>query len=222
MSRARIHWLTSIAVLLGLAALAGLERMAEKSAGNLLAAIDKSKRTTLARFLFSLGIRHVGEATARDLAIHFGSLDAIMNADEAALVQVNDVGPVVAESIARFFAEPHNREVVEQLRACGVNWHEGEGAHQHAGTPNAGPVGPFAGKTVVLTGTLSSLSRDDAKAKIEALGGKVTGSVSKKTGLVIAGEESGSKLDKALELGVEVWDEAQFLRHLASLKERPG
>jgi DNA ligase (NAD+) len=204
---------------LGLAALAGLERMAEKSASNLLAAIDKTKRTTLARFLFGLGIRHVGEATARDLASHFGSLDAIMNADEAALVQVNDVGPVVAESIVRFFAEPHNREVVEQLRACGVTWKEGEAAHKQAGTPRAGP---FAGKTVVLTGTLSSLSRDDAKSKIEALGGKVTGSVSKKTGLVIAGEESGSKLDKAQELGVEVWDEAQFLRHLASLKERPG
>ena len=193
--------------------------MAEKSASNLIAAIDKSKRTTLARFLFSLGIRHVGEATARDLASHFGSLDAVMNADEAALVQVNDVGPVVAESIVRFFAEPHNREVVEQLRACGVTWKEGEAAHKQSGRPRAEP---FAGKTVVLTGTLSSLSRDDAKSKIEALGGKVTGSVSKKTGLVIAGEEAGSKLDKAQELGVEVWDEAQFLRHLASLKERPG
>jgi DNA ligase (NAD+) len=196
--------------------------MAEKSASNLLAAIDKSKRTTLARFLFSLGIRHVGEATARDLAGHFGSLDAVMNADEAALLEVNDVGPVVAESIARFFAEPHNREVVEQLRACGVTWKEGEAVRKRADTPHAGPIGPFAGKTVVLTGTLSSMSRDDAKAKIEALGGKITGSVSKKTGLVIAGAEAGSKLDKAQELGVEVWDEAQFLRHLASLKEEPG
>jgi DNA ligase (NAD+) len=207
---------------LGLAALAGLERMAEKSASNLLTAIDKSKRTTLARFLFSLGIRHVGEATARDLASHFGSLDAAMNADEAALLQVNDVGPVVAESIVRFFAEPHNREVVEQLRACGVAWKEGEGAPKQAGAARAGPVGPFAGKSVVLTGTLSSLSRDDAKAKIEALGGKVTGSVSKKTGLVIAGDEAGSKLEKAQELGVEIWDEAQFLRHLASLNKRPS
>jgi DNA ligase (NAD+) len=204
---------------LGLAALAGLERMAEKSAGNLLAAIGKSKRTTLARFLYGLGIRHVGEATARDLAAHFGRLDAIMQADEAALIEVNDVGPVVAESIAGFFAEAHNREVVEQLRACGVTWKEGDPAPVQEGALSAGP---FAGKTVVLTGTLSSLSRDDAKAKIEALGGKVTGSVSKKTGLVIAGAEAGSKLDKANELGVEVWDEAQFLRHLESIKEKPG
>lgn len=192
---------------LGLTALANLERMAEKSANNLLAAIEKSKHTTLARFLFGLGIRHVGEATARDLANHFGSMDAIMAADQAALLQVPDVGPVVAESIFRFFAEPHNREVVEQLRACGVSWTEGP--------PAAKPTtGPFAGKTVVLTGTLSSMSRDDAKAKIEALGGKVTGSVSKKTDLVIAGVEAGSKLEKAQELGVAVWDESEFLRNL--------
>ncbi|MDX2219525.1 MAG: NAD-dependent DNA ligase LigA [Burkholderiales bacterium] len=192
---------------LGLTALANLERMAEKSASNLLAAIEKSKHTTLARFIFGLGIRHVGEATARDLANHFGSIDAIMAADQAALLEVPDVGPVVAESIYRFFAEPHNREVVEQLRACGVTWTEGP--------PAAKPTsGPFAGKTVVLTGTLSAMSRDDAKAKIEALGGKVTGSVSKKTDLVIAGVEAGSKLEKAQELGVTVWDESEFLRNL--------
>lgn len=192
---------------LGLTALANLERMAEKSAANILAAIDKSKQTTLARFLFGLGIRHVGEATARDLALHFGSMDAIMTADQAALLQVPDVGPVVAESIWRFFQEPHNREVVEQLRACGVTWPEGP--------PAAKPTtGPFAGKTVVLTGTLSAMSRDDAKAKIEELGGKVTGSVSKKTDLVIAGVEAGSKLEKAQELGIAVWDEAEFLRNL--------
>lgn len=192
---------------LGLQALADLERMAEKSAANLVAAIEKSKQTTLARFLFGLGIRHVGESTARDLAHHFGNLDAIMAADEAALLQVPDVGPVVAESLFRFFAEPHNREVVEQLRACGVTWPEG--------VPAAKPTeGPFAGKTVVLTGTLTAMGRDEAKAKVEALGGKVTGSVSKKTDLVIAGEEAGSKLDKARELGVTVWDEAEFLRNL--------
>ncbi len=192
---------------LGLSALAGLERMAEKSASNILAAIEKSKQTTLARFLFGLGIRHVGETTAKDLARHFGSLDAIVAADQAALLQVPDVGPVVAESLWRFFQEPHNREVVEQLRACGVTWTEGP--------PAITPVsGPFAGKTAVLTGTLSSLSREDAKAKIEALGGKVSGSVSKKTDLVIAGVEAGSKLEKARELGIMVWDEAEFLRHL--------
>lgn len=192
---------------LGLTALANLERMAEKSAANLLAAIDKSKQTTLARFLFGLGIRHVGESTARDLANHFGNIDAIMTADQAALLEVPDVGPVVAESLWRFFQEPHNREVVEQLRACGVTWKEGVPAKK----PTSGP---FAGKTIVLTGTLSSMSRDDAKAKIEALGGKVTGSVSKKTDLVIAGVEAGSKLEKAQELGVPVWDETEFLRNL--------
>ena len=198
---------------LGLAALAGLERMAEKSAGNLLSAIEKSKRTTLARFLFALGIRHVGEATARDLANHFGNLDAIMQADEAALLSVHDVGPVVAQSIARFFAEPHNREVVEQLRACGVTWKDV--------VPESKPASAlFAGKNVVLTGTLVALARDEAKAKIEALGGKVTGSVSKKTALVIAGDEAGSKLDKARELGVTVWDEAEFLRHLEEFNLR--
>ena len=192
---------------LGLAALAGLARMAEKSAGNLLSAIEKSKRTTLARFLFALGIRHVGEATARDLANHFGNLDAIMQADETALLLVHDVGPVVAQSIARFFAEPHNREVVEQLRACGVTWKD-------VVPESKPPSALFAGKNVVLTGTLAALSRDEAKARIEALGGKVTGSVSKKTALVIAGDEAGSKLDKARELGVTVWDEAEFLQHL--------
>ena len=199
---------------LGLTTLAGLDRMAHKSAGNLLAAIEKSKNTTLARFLFALGIRHVGEATARDLAKHFGSLDAILNADAAALLEVNDVGPVVAESIAQFFAEPHNREVVEQLRACGIAWKEGAPAQRRPGNVATEPAGPFAGKTVVLTGALTAMSRDDAKSKIEALGGKVAGSVSKKTDLVVAGAEAGSKLDRAQELGVTVWDEAEFLRHL--------
>ena len=195
---------------LGIAALSGLERMAEKSASNLLAAIEKSKRTTLAKFLFSLGIRHVGEATAKDLAKHFGNLDAIMAATEDALLQVNDVGPVVAQSLAHFFAEPHNREVVEQLRACGIVWPEGEGTA--AVRVDADSL--FAGKTVVLTGTLSALSRDEAKEKLEAAGAKVAGSVSKKTDFLIAGADAGSKLDRARALGVSVMDEAQLLAAL--------
>ncbi|MFZ9510016.1 MAG: NAD-dependent DNA ligase LigA, partial [Burkholderiaceae bacterium] len=184
---------------LGLSALAELDRMAEKSAGNVLQAIGQSKQTTLARFLFGLGIRHVGEATARDLARHFGGLDAIMDASVDALLQVPDVGPVVAQSIRTFFEQPHNREVVEQLRACGVHWEEGE--------PQAAAVLPLSGKTVVLTGTLPTLSRDEAKALLEAAGAKVAGSVSKKTWCVVAGAEAGSKLDKARELGVPVLDE---------------
>lgn len=184
---------------LGFVALASLERMAEKSAQNLLDALDKSKHTTLPRFLFGLGIRHVGEATAKDLARHFGNLDAIMDAPEEALLAVRDVGPVVAHSIRTFFDQPHNREVVEQLRACGVTWPEGEAA------PTAPQV--LAGKTLVLTGTLPTLSRDDAKALIEAAGGKVSGSVSKKTDYVVAGSEAGSKLEKAQSLGVAILDE---------------
>jgi DNA ligase (NAD+) len=189
---------------LGLAALANLERMAEKSAGNLLQAIERSKHTTLARFLFGLGIRQVGETTAKDLARHFGRLEPIMDASVEQLLDVKDVGPVVAESIRRFFDESHNREIVEQLRAGGVAWEES--------APAATRVveGPFAGKTVVLTGTLAGMSRDDAKGKLEACGAKVSGSVSKKTDFVIAGAEAGSKLDKARELGVAVLDEAQF------------
>ncbi len=185
---------------LGLTALASLERMADKSAQNLLAALEASKQTTLPRFLFGLGIRHVGEATAKALARHFGSLDAIMAASEEQLLQVADVGPVVAVSIRTFFAQPHNREVVEQLRACGLHWPEGEPAPQASL--------PLLGKTFVLTGTLPSLSRDEAKDQIEAAGGKVAGSVSKKTSYLVAGQEAGSKLDKARELGVAVLDEA--------------
>jgi DNA ligase (NAD+) len=184
---------------LGLNALASLERMAEKSAQNLLSALEHSKRTTLPRFLFALGIRHVGETTAKDLARHFGKLDAIMDASVEQLLEVPDVGPVVAESIHTFFQQPHNREVVEQLRACGVTWEEGE--------PAARAPKPLAGKTIVLTGTLPTLSRDEAKDLLEAAGAKVAGSVSKKTDYVIAGAEAGSKLDKAQELGVKVLDE---------------
>lgn len=191
---------------LGLSALASLDRMADKSAQNIVDALEKSKQTTLPRFLFGLGIRHVGEATAKELARHFGTLDAIMQADEEALLAVSDVGPIVAQSIRTFFDQAHNREVVEQLRACGVTWPEGAPA-------DAGPK-PLAGKTLVLTGTLPTLGRDAAKDLIEAAGGKVSGSVSKKTHFVVAGAEAGSKLDKANELGVPVLDEAGLLELL--------
>ncbi|NMG35196.1 NAD-dependent DNA ligase LigA [Azoarcus sp. TTM-91] len=191
---------------LGVLALANLERMGEKSAQNLLAAIEHSRNTTLARFVFALGIRNVGEATARDVARHFGSMDALMAADAEALQQVPDVGPVVAKSIAEFFAEPHNREVIEQLRAAGVRWEEG--------APVAPVSGKATGKTFVLTGTLPTMSRDEAKALIEAHGGKVTGSVSKKTDYVVAGAEAGSKLDKAQELGIDILDEDGLRRLL--------
>jgi DNA ligase (NAD+) len=186
--------------------LAGLERMGEKSARNLVEAIRKSRDTSLARFVFALGIRNVGEATARDLAQYFGNLDALMAADEAALQQVPDVGPVVASGIARFFAEPRNREVVKQLRRRGVRWPEEEakGAVQL----------PLAGKTFVLTGTLPHLTREQATERIEARGGKVAQSVSKKTHYVVAGAEPGTKHRTALELGVEVLDEGGLLRLL--------
>jgi DNA ligase (NAD+) len=193
---------------LGFTALASLERMAEKSAQNVLDALAKSKTTTLPRFLFGLGIRHVGEATAKDLARHFGSLDRLLDASVDELLQVNDVGPVVAQSIRTFFDQPHNREVVEQLRAAGVSWPEGEPAER---TPQ-----PLLGKTFVLTGTFPTLKRDEAKAMLEAAGAKVAGSVSKKTDYVVAGEEAGSKLDKAQELGVAVIDEAQMLALLSA------
>jgi DNA ligase (NAD+) len=185
---------------LGFVHLASLERMADKSAQNILDALEKSKQTTLQRFLFGLGIRHVGESTAKALARHFGQLDRIMQASEEQLSQVPDVGPVVAQSIRTFFDQAHNVEVVEQLRACGVQWPEGE--------PSSVALQPLAGKTFVITGTLPTLSRDDAKDLIEAAGAKVAGSVSKKTHYVVAGTEAGSKLDKAMELGVPVLDEA--------------
>jgi DNA ligase (NAD+) len=188
---------------LSLDTLAGLERMAEKSAANLLAAVETSKATTLARFIFALGIRNVGETTAKDLAKHFGALDRLIAATEADLLAVRDVGPIVAQSIIQFFAEPHNLEVVNTLRAAGVNWPE-SGGTQHA-------LGILAGKTLVLTGTLPTLTRDAAKDMIEAAGGKVAGSVSKKTDYVVAGAEAGSKLVKAQELGVAILDEAGLL-----------
>jgi len=196
---------------LGVAKLAALERMAEKSAQNLVDALEGSKHTTLARFLYGLGIRQVGETTAKDLARHFGSLDRLMDARVEELLEVADVGPIVAASIHTFFAQPHNREVVEQLRAPGMlTWAEGEGA--------AAPQGPrpLLGKTLVLTGALPTLGRDAAKELIEAAGGKVSGSVSKKTHYVVAGAEAGAKLDRARELGVAVLDEAGLLALLAA------
>ena len=201
---------------LGLARLAALERMADKSAANVLASIEKSKSTTLPRFIYALGIRHVGEATARDLADHFGTLDALMNASEDALVEANDVGPVLAASVARFFAEPHNRESVEQLRAAGVHWTEGA---PRAGKP---PAGPLHGRTFVLTGTLPALSRDEAKALIEEAGGKVAGSVSRKTDYVVAGADAGSKLAKAEELAIAVLDETALRELLAGHSTASG
>ena len=186
---------------LGVAKLAALDRMAEKSAQNLVDALEKSKTPTLARFLFSLGIRQVGETTAKDLARHFGKLDALMNASVEQLLEVPDVGPIVAASIHTFFAQPHNVEVVEQLLAAGVKPQESDG------TADDRPR-PLLGKTLVLTGTLPTLSRDEAQALIEEAGGKVSGSVSKKTNYVVAGEEAGSKLEKARTLGVPVLDEA--------------
>jgi DNA ligase (NAD+) len=202
---------------LGIAKLSALERMAEKSAANVYAAIEKSKDTTLGRFIYALGIRNVGEVTAKDLARHFGTMDALMDAGVEQLMEVPDVGPIVAESVAGFFRERHNREGVEQLRAAGVRWRgqppTGTGSNDEKPARKAA-AGPFAGKIVVLTGTLASMTRDDAKDRIEALGGKVTGSVSKKTDYVVAGAEAGSKLDKATELGVAVLDEAQFTRML--------
>ena len=187
---------------LGFTALASLERMADKSAHNIMAALEKSKNTTLPRFLFGLGIRHVGEATAKELARHFGKLDTIMDASVEQLLEVADVGPIVAQSLRNFFDQPHNREVVEQLRACGLTWQEGE--------PAARIPQPLSGKTFVITGTLPTLSRDAAKDLLEAAGAKVAGSVSKKTDYLLAGTEAGSKLDKARELGVVVIDEAQM------------
>ena len=200
---------------LGVLKLAALDRMAEKSAANLVAALEKSKHSTLSRFLYALGIRQVGEATARDLTNHFGSLDRVMNASIEQLLEVNDVGPVVAQSIRTFFEQPHNREVVEQLRAAGITWPEGDG------TADTRPK-PLLGKTLVLTGTLPTLTRDAAKELVEAAGGKVAGSVSKKTHYVVAGAEAGSKLDKARELGVPVLDEAGLQALLGGAAAEPS
>jgi DNA ligase (NAD+) len=186
------------------AQLEALERMAEKSAANLIANIAASRKTTLARFLYGLGIRHVGESTAKDLARHFGNIERLRRASVEQLLEVADVGPIVAESIHAFFAEPHNQQVIDALLRAGFEWPESDGV------ADAQPL-PLAGKTFVLTGTLPTLAREDAKEMIESLGGKVAGSVSKKTDYVVAGSDAGSKLAKAEELGIPVLDEAGLL-----------
>jgi DNA ligase (NAD+) len=190
---------------LGFRSLAEMDRLAEKSANNLLQSLEKSRSTTLARFIYALGIRHVGEATAKELARHFGNLDALLEASEEQLLEVADIGPVVAHSIKSFLSDAMNLELIEQLRAAGIHWPE----HQRENKPR-----PFAGKTFVLTGTLPNLTRDQAAEKIEAAGGKVAGSVSKKTSYVVAGAEAGSKLAKAEELGIAILDEAALLQLL--------
>ena len=190
---------------LGLIALAELDRMAEKSAQNVLDALAHSKSTTLPRFIYALGIRHVGESTAKTLARHFGTLDALMAASEEEMLAVEDVGPVVAQSILGFFHDPLNRELIAQLRTAGIHWDESVVERD---------AQPLTGKTFVLTGTLPNLKRDEAQALIEAAGGKVSGSVSKKTSYVVAGEEAGSKLAKAESLGIPVLDEEAFLQLL--------
>ena len=191
---------------LDLEALTHLERMGEKSAQNFLDALERSKRPPLRRFLYALGIRHVGEATARALADHFKDVRALYQADAEALTRVKDVGPEMAKVIAGFFSEPQNREGIEALLAAGVT----------PQPPEDSSRGPFAGKTVVLTGTLAALTREQAKEEVERRGGKVSGSVSRKTDFVVAGEEAGSKLKKAAELGVKVLDERAFLDLLAT------
>lgn len=190
---------------LDVAYLQTLPRMAEKSSRNLVNALDSARSTTLARFIYALGIREVGEATAAGLAAHFGTLDALQAAEQEALEGVNDVGPVVAAHLHTFFRQPHNRQTIEALRAAGVHWEE-----QAVAT---GP-GPLDGQTWVLTGTLETLTRDEGKARLQALGARVAGSVSKKTACVVAGEAAGSKLEKARTLGVEVLDEAEFIARL--------
>jgi DNA ligase (NAD+) len=194
--RGRIHSLAELYTL-GVEELAEYDRMGRKSAENLIEAIAQAKRPQLNRLIFALGIRHVGETTARDLALHFSSIESLMHASLDALLTVPDVGPVVAGSIARFFAEPHNQEVVRALREQGVEPQASE-APRSAG---------LAGKTFVLTGTLPTWSREEASSRIVAAGGKVSGSVSRKTTYVVAGEEAGSKLEKATELGVAVLNE---------------
>ena len=198
---------------LSLSELAQLERMGEKSAQNFLDGIERSKRTTLARFIYALGIRNVGEVTAKALARHLLTLDNLIKIDEARLQLVPDIGPIVAQSITTFFTEPHHLELVAQLRAAGVWWPESD---EVVARPT-----PLGGKIFVLTGTLSSMSREEAKSRLEAQGAQVTGSVSQKTDYLVAGEEAGTKLDKALKLNLAVLDEQQFLALLDASKASP-
>ena len=186
--------------------LENLERMGQKSAENLINALEKSKATSLGKFIYALGVREVGEATAQNLATHFGSLDRLMQADEEMLRSVQDVGPVVAEHIVTFFNQKHNRDIISRLQKSGINWPTEETMTDSAEV--------LTGKTYVLTGTLSSMTRDEAKQKLQALGAKVTGSVSKNTSAVIAGENAGSKLAKAEDLGIEVLSENDLLNLL--------
>jgi len=187
--------------------LARLERMGKKSAENLIHAIEKSRQSTLARFIFALGIRNIGESTAKALAHHFGNLTALQNAEAATLENIPDVGPIVAGSIVDFFTETHHREEIARLIDAGVQWKEHEGAASAA-------AGPLVGKLFVLTGTLPGLTREDAKELIETAGGKVSGSVSKKTNYVVAGQDAGAKLDRARELNITILDEAELLQLL--------
>ncbi len=193
--------------LLKKADLTGLERMGEKSAANLINAIDRSRHPVLWKFVYALGIREVGEATAKALASHFGSLEAISEADEESLQSVPDVGPIVAGHIRSFFDQPHNQETIQALRDAGVEWQTEEITAAEK---------PLNGETWVLTGSLSGMTRDEAKARLESLGAKVAGSVSGKTSCVVAGEAAGSKLTKAESLGVSVMDEQAFTDFLAS------
>jgi DNA ligase (NAD+) len=194
---------------LSLPQLTSLERFGDKSAVNLLRALDASKTTTFPKFLYALGIREVGEATARNLAMHYLNLPALLQADMESLVEVQDVGEIVAAHVFEFLHEQANLDVIKQLIAAGVNWPDIQLA--------SADEQPFVGKTVVLTGTLSQMGRSEAKAKLQELGAKVSGSVSAKTDLLIAGEKAGSKLTKASELGIETWDEQAFIDYLASL-----
>ena len=193
--------------------LAGLERMAEKSARNLVTAIEYSKKTTFPRFIYALGIRHVGEATAKALASHTNDLDHLMDMNAEQLQQIPDIGPIVAQSIADFFSETHNREVIEQLLNCGLQWEKLSYMAQPASRTNQA----VSGKTFVLTGTLPTMTRDHAKNRIEQQGGKVTGSVSSTTSYVIAGSDPGSKYARAIELGIPVLDEDQLLSLLQDI-----
>jgi DNA ligase (NAD+) len=183
--------------------LAALEHMGEKSAQKLLAALERSKNTTFPRFLYALGIREVGEATALALADDFRGIDELLAADEDRLQHVPDIGPVVAASIRAFFQEPHNRRVIKKLLARGIRW--------SIPTRTKATMSPLSGKTVVLTGTLSSMSRDEAKAKLLALGARVTDSVSKRTNFVVVGENPGSKAERAKQFGVEILSEPEFM-----------
>ncbi|UYO75329.1 NAD-dependent DNA ligase LigA [Halomonas qinghailakensis] len=207
-----LDWVKTPADLFHLSAeqLQELPRMGEKSSANLVNALDKAKHTTLARFIYALGIREVGEATAANLASHFGTLQTLQEADQTALEAVNDVGPIVAAHVHTFFRQPHNLETLKALLDAGITWQESE--------VTQGPT-PLAGQTWVLTGTMDSMTRDEGKARLQALGAKVAGSVSKKTTCLVAGEAAGSKLTKAEQLGVEVIDEATFIERLAAWEQ---